>query len=95
ASDRGGTRDRGALCVTSTGRILIATARHDSSDPLAAILVELGCREVVALDRGSRHPAFVHRAGTPEAPLNTYETSALYAVGRPMTPYAFRYGAEP
>lgn len=95
ASDRGGTRIRGALCVTSTGRILVATARHDSSDPLAAILVEQGCKDVVALDRGSRHPAFVHRAGTSEAPLNTYETSVLYAVGRPMTPYAFRYGAEP
>ena len=94
AADRGGTRARGALCVTSTGRIMIATARHDSSDPLAATLVELGCKEVVALDRGSRHPAFVHRAGTPEAPLSSYETSALYAIGRPMTPYAFRYGDE-
>ncbi|HEX3597851.1 MAG TPA: hypothetical protein VHU80_22235, partial [Polyangiaceae bacterium] len=95
AADRGGTRVRGALCVTSNGRILIATARHDSSDPLAATLIELGCKNVVALDRGSRHPAFVHRAGTSDAPLSSYETSVLYALGRPMTPYAFRYGTEP
>jgi hypothetical protein len=95
AADRGGTRIRGALCVTRDGRILIATGRHDSSDPLAATLVDLGCRDVVALDRGSRHPAFVHRTGTPDAPLSSYETSVLYAVGRPMTPYAFRYGTEP
>jgi hypothetical protein len=95
ASDRGGTRLRGALCVAPAGRVFVAVARHDSSDPLAATLVELGCRTVVALDRGSRHAAFVHRAATPEAPLSSYETSVLYAVARPMTPHAFRYGADP
>jgi hypothetical protein len=95
ATDRGGSRMRGAFCVTPGGRIFVATARHDSSDPLAATLVELGCKDVVALDRGSRHPAFVHRSGTPDAPLNSYETSVLYALGRPMTPHAFRYGKEP
>jgi hypothetical protein len=95
ASDRGGTRVRGAMCVDSARRVLVATGRHDSSDPLAAALIELGCRTVVALDRGSRHPAFVHRAGTSEAPLSEYETSVLYAVGRQMTPHAFRYGREP
>jgi hypothetical protein len=95
ASDRGGTRVRGALCVNPDGRVFVATGRHDSSDPLTATLVELGCRTVVALDRGSRHPAFVHRAGTSDAPLSAYETSVLYALGRPMTPLAFRYGKEP
>lgn len=94
AADRGGARLRGALCVAPTGEVLVATARHDSSDPLAATLVELGCRTVVALDRGSRHPAFLHRAATPDAPLSSYETSVLYALARPMTPHAFRYGVE-
>jgi hypothetical protein len=94
ATDRGGARLRGALCVASTGRVLVAMARHDSSDPLAATLVELGCRTVVALDRGSRHAAFVHRAATPDAPLSSYETSVLYALARPMTPHAFRYGTD-
>jgi hypothetical protein len=91
ASDRGGARLRGALCVTPLGRVLVALARHDSSDPLASVLLESGCRRVVGLDRGSRHAAFVQRTGTPDAPLNRYETSVLYALGRPATPHAFRW----
>lgn len=91
ASDRGGSRLRGALCVSEGGRVLVALGKHDSSDPLASALVEAGCRQVVGLDRGSRHPAFVHRTGTADAPLTRYETSALYAVGRPMTPHGFRW----
>jgi hypothetical protein len=91
ASDRGGSRQRGALCVTSEGRVLVALGKHDSSDPLASALVDAGCREVVGLDRGSRHPAFVQRTGTADAPLSRYETSVLYAVMRPMTPHGFRW----
>jgi hypothetical protein len=89
ASDRGSERQRGALCVTPAGRLLVALAKHDSSDPLVSVLLDAGCTRVVALDRGSRHAAFVHRAGTSEAPLNRYETSVLYALSRPMTPHAF------
>jgi hypothetical protein len=91
ASDRGGLRVRGALCVTPAGRLLVAIGRHDSSDPLASALVKSGCRRVVGLDRGSRHPAFIARAGTADAPRSHYETSVLYALGRPMTPHAFRF----
>jgi hypothetical protein len=91
AGERGGLRTRGALCVTAGGAVLVAIARHDSSDPLASALVDEGCRRVVALDRGSRHEAFVHRSGTAASPLDRYDASVLYAVGRPMTPRAFRY----
>jgi hypothetical protein len=91
AADRGGSRLRGALCVTPNGRVLVAVARHDSSDPLASVLLESGCRRVVGLDRGSRHPAFVQRTGTADPPLSRYETSVLYALGRPMTPHGFRW----
>ncbi|HVU00178.1 MAG TPA: hypothetical protein VHE30_00450 [Polyangiaceae bacterium] len=94
ASDRGATRVRGALCVTPSGRVLVAVGRHDSSDPIASALVVAGCRRVVALDRGSRHGAFVARAGTADAPRNRYDVSALYALARPMTPRAFRFPAE-
>jgi hypothetical protein len=89
ASDRGTQRLRGALCATSTGRLLVSVGVHDSNDPLTSALLESGCGRIVALDRGSRHAAFVHRAGTADQPLNRYETTALYALSRPMTPRAF------
>ncbi len=91
ASDRGGTRERGALCVTDAGRVLVALGRHDSSDPLASTLISEGCARVVGLDRGSRHPAFVNRAETQNSPLDRYDESVLYAVARPMTPHASRF----
>jgi hypothetical protein len=86
----GGLRQRGALCV-NTGRVFIARARHDSSAPLAAALLRAGCRNVVELDRGSQHPTFVHRAGSSTPPTGRYETSVLYALGRPMLPRAYRW----
>src|SRR6185436_18231105 len=67
--------------------------RHDSNDPLIVALQQVGCKRVVELDRGSRHPAFVHRTGSPTPPLASYETSVLYAVGHPMTPFAYRWKA--
>lgn len=94
AMSHGPMRQRGALCVSRSGRVLVAQARHDSSDSLAAALVRTGCKRVVELDRGSQHPAFVHRAGSPTPPLASYETSVLYALGRPMVPRAFRWKAE-
>jgi hypothetical protein len=48
----------------------------------------------VELDRGSHHPAFIHRAGGSAPPMANYETSVLYALGRPMLPRAFRWKAE-
>lgn len=91
ARDRGPLRQRSALCVTASGGVLVGVVRHDSSDPVVTALVEAGCSRVVGLDRGSRHPAFIHRAGTNTPPLSEYETSVLYALGRPMIPSAFRW----
>ncbi len=94
AMNHGPLRLRGALCVLGGGRVIVARARHDSSDPIAAALVRLGCKDIVDLDRGSQHPAFLHRAGTETPPLASYETSVLYALGRPMLPHAFRWKAD-
>jgi hypothetical protein len=91
ARDRGELRTRGALCLAADGAVVVATARHDSSDAVATALMRLGCRDVVELDRGSHHPAFVQRAGGAAPPLASYETSVLYALGRPMLPRAFRW----
>lgn len=87
--DRGSLRLRGAACVTSSGGFLVATARHDSSEPLLSALLEAGCSEVVALDRGSRHPAFVQRAGTDDALQARSSETVLHAVSIPMMPHTF------
>jgi hypothetical protein len=94
ARERGELRQRGALCVAPDGAVVVALARHDSSDAVATALTRAGCTDVVELDRGSHHPAFVHRAGGNTPPMASYETSVLYALGRPMLPRAFRWKAE-
>jgi hypothetical protein len=94
ARERGELRQRGALCVAPDGAVIIAVARHDSSDAAATALTRAGCEDVVELDRGSHHPAFLHRAGGSAPPLGNYETSVLYALGRPMLPRAFRWKAD-
>lgn len=94
ARARGELRQRGALCLAADGATLVALGRHDSSDALADALVRAGCTDVVELERGSQHPAFVHRAGSATPPMASYETSVLYALGRPMLPRAFRWKPE-
>jgi hypothetical protein len=91
ARERGDMRRRAALCITPSERLLIASAMHDTSDTLAAALLRVGCTRVVELDRGSHHPAFLQRAGTATPPVASYETSVLYALGRPMQALAFRW----
>jgi hypothetical protein len=87
----GALRQRGALCVTPQGRVLVARSKHDSSTPLAVALLRAGCERVAELDRGSQHPTFVHRAGTSTPPTGGYETSVLYALGQLRVPYASRW----
>lgn len=91
ARERGELRVRGALCLSEDGALLVATAKHDSSDAVATALSHAGCGDVVELDRGSHHPAFVERAGSDAPPIGSHETSVLYALGRPMLPRAFRW----
>jgi len=91
ARDRGELRQRGGLCLSPDGALVVAVAKHDSSDAVATALMRAGCRDAVELDRGSHHPAFVHRAGSAAPPLASYETSVLYTLGRPMLPRAFRW----
>lgn len=82
ARERGDARFRAALCVTEDSRVLIGRLRHDSSDPLAVALRMAGCLRVVELDRGSHHPASVHRAGTESAPRDDYVATSLWALAR-------------
>lgn len=86
AREAGPLRRRGALCVSADGHVLVARARHDSSDVLALTLRTFGCTEAVELDRGSQHDVFLERAGTPEAPRQRYETSVLFGTALPLAP---------
>jgi hypothetical protein len=88
ARDRGALRLRSVLGITRSGRVLVGVLEHDSSDPLAVALKSAGAERVVELDRGSHHPAFVHRSGTEAAPRDAYESSTLWVLGRPMLPGA-------
>lgn len=94
AHERGELRRRSALCVAPSGRVIFAQVHHDSSDALAAALSSVGCKDILELDRGSHHPSFFHRAGTPTQPMDGYQASALYLLARPMIPNAFRWKAE-
>jgi hypothetical protein len=80
----GSLRARAAACVLDYGALLVATTTFDSEEAATEVLLNAGCTRVVALDRGSQHPAFVHRAGTATPPQPRYEPSALYAVEIPM-----------
>lgn len=94
ASAPGALRERGALCVTEQGRVLVARGTHDSSALVTSTLLKLGCSDVVELDRGSHHPPFIHRAGTETPPVGGYETTTLYALGGTMKTTAYRWKHE-
>lgn len=82
ARERGDSRQRAALGVTEDGRIVVATLRHDSSDPLAVGLRAAGCRRIVELDRGSHHPASLERPGTEKPPRDEPDSSTLWVLTR-------------
>lgn len=93
AGARGSRLSRAALCLHPDGRVLLAMAENDSSDVLALALLGQGCSDVLELDRGSHHAAFVHRSGGKQALLDGYETSVLYVLDTAMRPHTFQWGA--
>ena len=88
---QGTMQQRGALCITPEGRILVGRARSDTSVPMANVLLRAGCRDIVELDRGSSHPNYLHRTGTDHPPTGGYETSTLYALAEAMQPSGTRW----
>jgi hypothetical protein len=88
---QGTVRQRGALCITPEGRILIGRTRSDSSTTMANVMLRSGCKDIVELDRGSSHPNYLHRAGTDHPPTGGYETSTLYALAETMQPVGIRW----
>jgi hypothetical protein len=93
ARDSGPAAPRAALGITPEGRVFLVRGEFATVGPLGEALAAAGCTRAVALDRGARASAFVDRAGTSSPPRSRYEESALYAVGVPLAPRGFRFGA--
>ena len=91
ARESGSHRARAALCVADDGRVVVALVKHDSTAPAASVLLRVGCRRVVELERGSQHAAYLHRRGSSTPPVARYDTTRLYALPRPMEPGAYRW----
>lgn len=91
---RGAFRSRGGLCVLDSGRVVVAMAQHDSSDILALALRDLGCRIALELDRASKHPVVVDRAGTARPIADEYDTTMLVGLDRPMLPRTYRFNSD-
>ena len=84
AREVGSMRSRAAACVLDSGSFAVALTTFDSDEAATDALLQIGCRRVVALDRGTHHPAFLHRTGTDTAPQPRYEPSVLYGLAAPM-----------
>jgi hypothetical protein len=89
----GTLQPRAAVCILSDGTVLVATTTFDTDEAATQALLDAGCSRVAALDRGSHHAAFVHRAGTDSPPLARYEMTTLYAVGTPLKGRDYRLAA--
>ncbi len=89
AESTGPSRQRSAACQLPSGRLVLATSTTTSDAANAMVLARLGCKLVVALDRGSHDEGFWQRAGITQAQVARSEQSVLYAVGVPMKPRAF------
>ena len=84
---------RGALGVTASGRVMVATA-DASPAHLATALVKAGCLRVVLLDRGAMATTTVRRSGTQAPPVAESTETTLFALGRPMRPRGFKFTAR-
>lgn len=73
----GDHRRRAALCFDAAGHLLVGRVDLDTSAPLVEVLLSSGCSLVVALDRGSHHPAFVARSGVDPAPTRLDQSLLL------------------
>jgi hypothetical protein len=82
---------RAALGLTPAGRVILARGSFSSAAPLGEALARAGCTRVVSLDRGVQATGFLDRSGTPSPPRGKYLETALFAIGAPLSPRAFRF----
>jgi hypothetical protein len=94
SSEHSDARERAALGMTSTGRVIVAKGNLASDAPLADALLRSGVVRAVMLDRGAHVPVTFDRAGTASPPRAHYDDSVLYAVAKPMAPRAIKFTAD-
>lgn len=93
ATQPGLTSMRLAIGLTPAGRVILARGSFSSAAPLGEALGRAGCTRVLSLDRGVQATGFLDRSGTSSPPRGKYSETALYAIGTPMSPRAFRFDA--
>jgi hypothetical protein len=69
----------------------LARGSFSSAAPLAEGLARAGCARALSLDRGLQATGFLDRSGTASPPRGRYVETTLYAIGRPLSPRAFRF----
>jgi hypothetical protein len=84
---------RAAIGVAPGGRVIVARGSFSSATPLAEGLARAGCARALSLDRGVQATGFLDRSGTASPPRGNYVETALYVIGRPLSPRAFRFDA--
>jgi hypothetical protein len=94
SSEHSDARERAALGITATGRVIIARGNLASDAPLADALLHAGAVRAVMLDRGAHVPVTFDRAGTSSPPRAHYDDSVLYAIAKPMAPRAIKFMAD-
>ncbi|RLB60179.1 MAG: hypothetical protein DRI90_14315, partial [Deltaproteobacteria bacterium] len=92
ARELGARRRRSQACLLPPATMLVAVATHDSPEAATEVLLEAGCRRVVALDRGKQVRAFVHLAGTKTPPRGRYDDTVLYGLAEQMRGTALGLG---
>jgi hypothetical protein len=90
ARERGPRQLRADICLLDERRLAVAESVFDSHEANATLLLELGCARVVALDRGTEHPAW---RASGEAARGPFETTALVALEVPRAGRATPLGA--
>ncbi len=85
ARERGPRQLRADICLLDEAHLLVAESIFDSHEASATALLGVGCTRVLALDRGTEHPAW--RLTGPAA-AGPFETTALVALSRPLVGHA-------
>lgn len=86
----GDSRERAALCLTEQGDLLVGRQAHDTLVPLVQTLLDEGCSLIVALDRGSHHPAWT-ASGAELQPDSTRAQSLLIVSKQALRPRAYHW----
>ena len=84
AREIGSLRNRNVACSLEGGGFAVASTTFDSDEAATVALLDLGCANVVGLDRGSHQPSQVYYPTLATATGRQHEGTILYALDRPL-----------